>query len=287
MKRLAAAALAAAALAGCSFLVKTDDLVNGEPPRPGMDGGDGGGPPGPVVTVASGQNRPLGIAVSAEFVVWVNQDPASLRRAAKDGTGQRSLEPPDLIQPDVFDIAADAEFVYWTEVSRNQVSRKPISGMGTRMRVFDGPGQVAFLAVEGAQFYVSNYVVGGRIADARQSLYTESDVIGGLAVQGNFLFWARQNDRTIVSGGIAGGNPMSTSVVARTGGRPMGVAVDRDHIYWIEDGVRLQKLPRSGGTTPITLHTAARPFGDSDVAVDDTAVYWTQQNDGLVMKVAK
>lgn len=313
--RLLAAAVVAATVVGCSFLVKTDDLVSGEP----TDGGGGGAERPPTCQdttrdptncgvcgrsclfsecvssrclprdVATDQGKVLGIGVFGDLVFWVSQDPPSLRRAFKDGVGQLTLSGPgDLVQRDVFDIAADSDYVYWTEVSANQVFRKPMSGVGTRETTgVTGPGQAAFLVVDGAQIYVSDYDflrMRGTIVDRKQALYPESDVVAGLAVHSNFLFWARQTARKIVSGPVTGGGK---SEVATTGGRVMGIAVDRDFIYWVEDSIRVKRMSRRGGTTPLTLYEATRPFGDSDIAVDETSVYWTQQNDGLVLRLAK
>jgi hypothetical protein len=302
-------AIAVLLLGGCEWLVPLD----------GLAGGDGGARPGcsrdlgsdrlncgacghsclrgecrasrcqPVV-VAEDQSGPLGIDVSPNFVFWVNQDPPGVVRWNKDGSGIKTITSPtdEVMEP--FDVAADPDekFIYWSELTGAQVYRKPIAG-GDKMPVGNpGPGQAAFLALDGGQIYVSDYRMGfGSIATGTV-LFSEQEMIGGLAVRGGVLYFARKESGQIMAGPTSGGT--ATVLVDAVVGHPMGVAVDEESVYWIEDGQRLKQASRRGGGTPVLLYEAAQPFGDSDVAVDATAIYWTEHGSGptgIVRRLAR
>jgi hypothetical protein len=93
-----------------------------------------------------------------------------------------------------------------------------------------------------------------------------------------------------IMAGPAAGNAMATVAVDAVVGRPMGVAADQDNIYWIEDGQRIKQAPKRGGASPVTLYESPQAFGDSDIAADGTAVYWTEHGlgaTGFVRKLAR
>ena len=299
-------------LCGCEWLVPLDGLTGGPP-----DGGAGGcrgdltgdrlncGACGhsclggecvksrcQPVTIAEDQPGPLGIDVSANHVFWVNQTPAGLMRAGKDGSGMKPLASPTDQIEEPFDIAADADevFVYWSELTKNQVFRKPMAGGAKEPLAFGGPGQAAFLAIEGTQIYVSDHRPGLGVIATDKVLFQEQDTIAGLAVKGGIVYWALQTNAKIMAGPATGGDGTGTVSVDAVVGRPMGVAVDQDSIYWIEDGQRLKQAPKRGGASPVTLYESPQPFGDSDVAADGVAVYWTEHGmgaTGLVRKLAR
>jgi hypothetical protein len=287
---------------GCSWLVNTDDLVGG--------GGDGGqtcskdfrtdsnncGGCGhsclggacmasacQPVTIAKDQMGPLGIAVSATQVFWVNRGRPALWRAEKDGKDPRRVDaaPEDGIS-DPFDIAVENDTVYWTELTQNIVFSKPLGG-GPKDATVPGPGTAGYLAVEGGKVVLADHRPGGGIVINRMVLYPEMDTVSGLAVLEGAVFWARQSARKIMSGSLTSA---SQSTIVDTNGVVNGVAADGKTVYWVEDGLRVMRANRESGTMK-TLYTATVPFGESDIAVDETAVYWTENATGLVRRLAK
>jgi hypothetical protein len=109
-------------------------------------------------------------------------------------------------------------------------------------------------------------------------------------VKGGIIYWGLETTAKIMAGPISGGENNGTVAVDAVVGRPMGVAVDQDNIYWIEDGQRLKQAPKRGGSSPVLLYESPQAFGDSDVATDGTAVYWTEHGmgaTGLVRKLAR
>jgi hypothetical protein len=297
-------------LCGCEWLVPLDGLAGG--PRDGGTGCHGDlttdrlncGACGhsclggecvksrcqPVV-IAEDQPGPLGIDVSPHYVFWVNQAPAGLVRAGKDGGGRKALATPTDELEAPFDIATDADelFVYWSELTKNQVFRKPMTGGARELVGKGGPGQAAFLAIEGGQVYVSDHRPGIGFITTEQVLYQQDDTVAGLAVKDGILYWGAEASAKIMAG-PAGGNAVATVAVDAIVGRLMGVAADQDNIYWIEDGQRIKQAPKRGGASPVTLYESPQAFGDSDIAADGTAVYWTEHGmgaTGLVRKLAR
>jgi hypothetical protein len=303
------------ALAGCSLLVPLDDLSGGVSASDGSPGcranltkdRDNCGACGhsclggdcvmaqcQPVNIASDQNSPLGISVSsipkhADYVFWVNQSPPSLWRARKDGSSPEPQAMTTGLVQIPFDIAVDENYLYWSEVKDRQVYRRPLDGGGMRMSWRQPGSDAGFIDVEAPEVYVSTYEPAssqGVIATGIV-LYMGPFVGGGLAVRSQVIYWIRQESNTIVKGPSTGGGLDITTEVAKTSERAMGLAVDREHVYWIEGSRLLMRAPVSGNATPTTVYEARTTFGDSDVAVDDSAIYWTEQKNGLVRRLAK
>jgi hypothetical protein len=241
-------------------------------------------------SLAENQPGPLGIDVSAHHVYWVNQSPAGLVRWSKDGSGTRQLGSPTDLITEPFDIAADADevFVYWSELTGAQVYRKPMAGGAKEMVGVGGPGQAAFLALDGTQLYVTDHRAAFGTVATDKVLYHEDDMIGGLAVKDGIIYWALQTTGKIMAGPITGG-PAGSLVINTMASQTMGLAVDETSVYWIEDGQRIKQAPKQGGD-PVLLYESPQPFGEGDIAVDATAVYWTERGmgaTGVVRRLAR
>jgi hypothetical protein len=296
-------------VAGCEWLVPLDGLAGGDagsPPACSLDaskdrlncgtcghsclGGDCVNGRCQPSTVADDQSGPLGIDVSAHYVFWVNQSPPGLMRWSKDGSSApRPISSPTDLVEDPFDIAVDGDerLVYWTELKSAQVYRKPVDGGPAEPFGRGGPGQAAFVAVDGGQVYVSDFNEGFGSIATENVLYSESAGIAGLAVRGGIVYFALQSIPAQILAGPNTGATTASVLVDPVAGRPMGLGVDDDNIYWIEDGQRLKQASRYGGGTPVTLYEAPQPFGASDVAADATSIYWSEHGLGRMGRVRR
>jgi hypothetical protein len=321
--RFAALALA---LGGCSLLVSVDGLTGGtrdggtmDQTTPGVEAGADVAMCTPSNTdnlncgrcghsclgascaagkcepirLATNQAHPLGIFVAPDgsrndkYVFWVNQmPPASLRRADKaDGMHALSLDSPGDLGMDPYDLVADDNNVYWTEFSSSQVYMKGILS-GSKAVLWSPGGKAGFMSIEGGFIYATGLQgATGIITNNKQAIYSGNYTVSGLSAHNGVIYWIEQELKTIVAGDPQGMKPPATWVTP-TGPNPMGLAVDDDYFYWTEDGVRLQRRARGGGNTE-TLYTASQPFGDSDLAVDSVSVFWTDSQNGQVMRMAK
>jgi hypothetical protein len=313
-------ALLALAAGGCSLLVSVDGLTGGAPDggAPRVDGptmmckadldtdrdncgacGHSCGGPECLMgkcqprNILTAQSLPLGLGVSplarhATYLYWVNQDPPSLWRAKKDGSAPEVMAAAGVaIHP--FDIAVDQDNLYWSETKDFQVYKKPLDGGGTKISVRQPGGEAGFIATEGLDLFAASYTpmpaaAHGDSIVTDQNLYSNLPTVAGLAVRSGFIYWAQQGDRSVVRAPVVVGAPQ---VVAHPAGRPMGLAVDDNYLYWVEDSQRIMRAPLNSGPPPELIFQADAPFGDSDVAVDGDFVFWSESKTGLIRRLAK
>jgi hypothetical protein len=309
--------MAPLALGGCSFLVPLDDLTSGTVSDGGLQacrssvrldrdsdncgvcghscgGGDCNQGSCQPVNIRTAENGPLGIFVdgggrTAGFVYWVNQKRPALRRANKDGKFDISLnDETDFLQKP-FDIGVEGPFLYWSD--QHVVHQKPLAGgSATAPPISTGGGDAGFIAVDGSRVYVSAVqrqgMPSGVIQDQTNNLHSGAFLVDGLAVSGTVLFWIETvGDMQEIDSGIPNGEPLAAMFQTATT-KASGLAVDGDAFYWVEDGRRVRRAGRHGGSTA-TLFEASQPFGAGDIAVDDAFIYWTEPATGLVRRLAK
>jgi hypothetical protein len=243
------------------------------------------------VTLQRSQAEPLGIAVTATQLLWVNRSPPALWQANKDGTGPARIDKPGDGISDPFDIAQDQGYVYWSEAAANIVYRKPLAG-GNKEAWVTGPGLTNYIAIDGTSVFVadlrpdSGTIVGRDGVMPALVLYPEQDGIAGLASRDGLLYWPRQAKRQIVRAPIS--PPGTATHIGDTMGVAAGIAVDEAHAYWVEDRLRVVRVRLDNRADSRTvLYEATAAFGDGDIAVDDVAIYWTERSNGLVRRVAK
>jgi hypothetical protein len=106
---------------------------------------------------------------------------------------------------------------------------------------------------------------------------------GSLVHDVDHLYWtegAGTGDSDIWRLDPNGGTP---SLV--TSGQAWAIAVDDTHVYVADDvGRTIWRALKSGGAPELLVSEQAYPF---DIAVDETAVYWTSESTAQVFKLAK
>jgi hypothetical protein len=211
---------------------------------------------GNPLILASGQGRPVSIAVDGGWAYFANQWTGNISKALLDGTLTKVFASAQSAPPGV---ATDGSYVYWTcgcLSTSSGVSRAPVGG-----------GTPAVLAVNQA-FPLA------------------------LTTDANNVYWTNQGTTKMGDGSVMmiskSGAPLVT--LADKQNVPTHIAVDAQNVYWTNKvaGGSVMAAPIGGGT-PVTL--AAGQSYPSGIAVDATSVYWTNagtgQNDGSVMKLAK
>ena len=213
------------------------------------------------------------------------------------------------VTPNAFDVAVDANYVYWSTGPRgNQVLRKPVGSTTPNDEVvlFPGATETLFLALGSAsRVYVTgfNAVTVGSSIDAGTSyvVYNMQPGAAGVAVSGANLFWSLSAG---IVRGVDTGQPPIEAVYMGAPGEVGGIANDQQEIYWIaSDGaVRALPLNNPGALPPrdvcrASVNTSdaevdARPdsAGDpaiADIAVDDQWVYFTEPTVPRISKCLK
>lgn len=245
-----------------------------------------------VLTAMDYDAYPSDIAVGPDAVFWIGAggDPASdfkgsLQRVPKEG-GTSTLIVGDQSEPTSLALAGTD--VYWSTgnalvMAPNgagpEESRASSLGISTELAV-DG-GTIFGLAYFNGLSLVSLPVDGTMVTTLPLGDYTETP--RAFALTPTSYVWVtwdfEKSLGTLWALSRAGG----TKVALGTGTFEFPVMVaDATHAYWIpsEDG-KLVAVPLAGGAP----ETIATPGNSTTLAIDDTHVYWGDQDN--VMKVAK
>jgi hypothetical protein len=203
-------------------------------------------------TIASNQVQPWNVAVDASRVYWTNKGrqrkgEGAVYSAAKDGSALRTLAK-DVSSP--FGIAVANENVFYSCA----VPEDPC--IGDVDSVF------------------SNQILKEPWA---------------IAVDEETLFWTDLGTREVLAGPLTnvGAHPHfagTHTVVAKTEGRPVGLAIDASHIYWAVDQPGTVARVRKDGGAVETLAHGDKPVG---LALDATHAYWSEWGSGRIAKVPK
>ncbi len=217
---------------------------------------------GLVVTLATGQAEPFGLAVdsAAGVVYWTNTGDGTIRSVPASG-GNVSLVAQGQMDP--LNLALDANNLYWTD-----------PGKGTVMKC---PKQVRC----------------NPITLASGTSPTDPALPWGIAVDTNNVYWTDSYLRTVNQLPIGGGVPLVLAN-SSTGGfaNTAGIAVDSTNVYWVDSGARssLNRVPIGGGTvtTLVTGSSWSQPFVTFlAIGLSDANIYWTEYSSGSVYQIAK
>jgi hypothetical protein len=240
---------------------------------------------------------PTGIDVHAGRVCWVGgQTPRGLFCGPTSGGGTVSQldSPSDLADlDDAFDIALDDANVYWSNGHNNRVMQKPLGG-GAASQFFNGDNRVSYISLQGGHAYASDYqsasfkgnVVVGPNPDGVTSrlVYPLEEGAAGVAWFQSNLYWGTASPQAL-SFGSDQGNAVITRITVN--GAVEGVAIDSAGTAYFQAGEQRIYRLRHGSTAPDVIYETNAPFGVSDVAVDDTTVYWSERDRGRIMGLAK
>jgi hypothetical protein len=261
------------------------------PAPPGDAGADG------PVAIYSGLVAPLGIAVHAGTICWV-QGQALRSIACGPATGGSASQvatvasqSSDPLVDQAFDVALDDAYVYWSNGPKNQVVRQPLDG-GASAQYFSGDQQTSYIVLEGATVWLTDYVAGatsgnvsyGPFAGTQSQLvYPSEKQAAGVASYGGSVYWGTP---TTVSIGPEPGN--ATIVRVPSPAQVTGLAVDgAGATYFLSGNHDVYRLPL-GASTPLLVYSPpGAAFGDSDLAVDAAAIYWSEHDNGRIMRLVK
>ncbi len=252
---------------------------------------------GPVV-LYTGLLAPTGIALHGTDVCWVGgPQPRGLLCARNSGGGavrNLDVDSDNSFLDDAFDIALDDTYIYWSNGKNNQVVKRAIAG-GLPAQYFSGGSRLAYIVMRGTTIFATDFldsptaaagnIVYGPIGTSSMVIYPGVTHAAGIGVLNATVFWGRSNPDALVFGPDTGNAVITT--VPSPGGAVTGVAVDANKVaYFIAGNQRIYRLPRNS-TTPEKIYEAPSAFGVSDVAVDDTYIYWSEHDTGRLLRRLK
>jgi hypothetical protein len=253
--------------------------------------------PGPFVLFED-ELLPTGIALHGDELCFVGGvEPRGLYCGPRDGGNTHRISDDD-DEPwldDAFDLAFEGDYVFWSNGKNNQVVRRKLSG-GQPVEYFDGGGHIAYISMHDGRVFATNYgqaggveghiIVGprGAVGSDSQLIYPGEPRAAGVAIVNSTVFWGTSEPNQLAFGPDEG-NAHITRVNAD--GPVTGVAVDSEkNAYFIAGDQRIQHL-RPSSDTPELLHSADEPFGTSDIALDDSWIYWSEREHGRVMRMRR
>ena len=243
------------------------------------------------MTLASDQGGALGLAVDAEAVYWTG--PTSVMKTSKMGGPPTTVAGGQLGGPCA--LTLDGRNVYWINYGRDQndsgglhgaIMQAPETGGSAIQLAADQPRAYTGIAVDATSVYwtanpsldypsgsVMKVAIGGGTPIA---LATNQYDPTGIAVDSTIAYWTTEN-YTLMKVAIEGGTPV------RVGAMGPAPLVLRNGFVYSFSGENVVKVPAEGGDTTTLAGSPGHTY-PTGIAVDDTSVYWTE--DDSVLKIS-
>lgn len=217
-----------------------------------------------ISVLAAGQNEIEGLALDDTSIYWSNYDHVAqkgqIRRIAKAGGAVGVIANIAKFAP--WDIAVDATRVYWstrTSTSLNGFSYPEI-------KIYSAPK------------------AGG--PSAKTELASVFDAVAtGLALDDTRVYWSTTRD--VILSTLKDNTEGPTTVLAANPKFQLlrrNIAVDADHVYWMEGAVDILSMPKSGGM-PTAL--ATQPPDAFYFAMDAMRIYWGDTDLGHISSIPR
>jgi hypothetical protein len=232
-----------------------------------------------AVCIACDVGEPRELASDATSVYWVDRGLHEVRQAPLGGSPVKTLWSGAVGSP----IAVDGAHVYWHDLGAGVVMQADPDGASPTM-LAKGQGTVGSLAAQaGALFFTTV----DEVVQLDLSSRTLLPLVSGqssprsVAADATHVYWA-----TGPWGGVEtvqrvprGGGVVETLATAGA----FALTLDATHVYAADNyGGLIWRVPKGGGPVQVLATGQPYPF---DIAVDDTAVYWSSETTGGVAKV--
>lgn len=245
--------------------------------------------------LATNQRRPMGMAIFDAEIYWTNIGDGTVMGMTSDGKALRVLASGQGLP---IAVAVDSESVYWTvmlnpesDIPEGKVVKAPKGGGSVTVLADKQPigMSTGALSINGSNLYLATArgiarisVQGGSpVIFQRESadwvLVRGGELLLETIPEACFRLCPPGAGSSIIRMPLQGG--LVTTIVTLTSSAS-GIGVDKDSIYWIQDGT-ISAVPRKGGSVE-RLHSG----GDvARMAVDEDGVFWTS-SEGTIVRLA-
>jgi streptogramin lyase len=208
------------------------------------------------------------------YVYWTNAN-GTIGRANLDGTGVNQAFVTGA--GDAFNLAVDANHVYWTDEAGDAIGRADIDGTSVDPDFITGASGPTGIAVDANHIYWTSDGSVGRAnlngTGVDQNFLPAAATTFGVAVNANHIYWANYSTDAIGRANLDGTG--ATQELITSIDTPQGIAVGPDHVYWAnyhQDGSAIGRARLDGSSVETTFVPGLdNPYG---VAVDGGHVYW-------------
>lgn len=257
---------------------------------------------GTVLTLATGLMGSY-IAVDSTSVYWIEYDSitgiGAVKKVGKNGGTVTTLAS---VLSVPYAIAVDSTSVYWTEygndIGNGAVKKVGVNG-GIVTVLASGLYWPYSIAVDSTSVYWSEHgnttypgavkkigINSGTVTTLASGLYKPSKI----AVDSASVYWLQDGTSSAIQKvGINGGG-VTTLASGLTGLHQ--IAVNSTSIYWVQYSYTtgtssVNRVGINGGTVTTLVPVVLSQSHGNGMAVDSTSVYWADDNDGTIKKIAK
>jgi hypothetical protein len=231
--------------------------------------------------VACDQGEPRELAAGGSSVYWVDKGLGQVRTAPLGGGEVATLWTGSVGTP----VAVDQSHVYWFDSGAGALMQADLDG-GNPTQVATGQSGVISMAADSGFLY---WINASQIVELDLSVGTPTVIAQGqisprsAAVDSMNVYWAAGpwGEAETVQRIPRGGG----EVVQLAAAGAHAIALDDNCIYAADNyGGQIWKMAKTGGDIQVLATDQPYPF---DIAVDDSAVYWSSETDATVAKVPK
>lgn len=241
---------------------------------------------GEVITLATGLDMPFALGIYDDHIYFSEAGTGTIKKISIDG-GQIATLADGLRRPR--GLLVDDGWVYFAETGKGAIKKVSIDG-GKVITIAEGLKNPGRLAADSDYLYICEFAAKGDIkkipkhaTNARAMALTDGiDFPTCIILIDKNIFFIEHSPRgRLLRMSTEGG---AATVLLQNLNRPTMNAVDRTHLYLMEVGGTIQKVPLAGGDATVLASNLKTPAGAP--VIDEENVYFVD-NLTTIRKVSK